>query len=463
VTARAFLQTIMSTKTKSSVQDHARPAIHNWHNLIWGYGDNLVESVLSEFDPNPRSVFLDPFCGYGTTLVECQKRGLLSVGVDANPAACFSSLVKTRWGITSTKLLDAGEELLRAYETRKLRSVSLKKDPLFRYVSQSGMMDRGWIDGVRLLRIVLLKQLIAKLPASQSTKDLLSLLLMQVLVRTASNVRFGPELYCDPKKEKARIVDAFRKLLKQASIDLADANPIKHQARVFRGDSRSIDQVVKKHLGKRTFRYVITSPPYPAEHDYTRNTRLELAFLGKVIDRDSLRRLKRSMLRSHTKGIYAGDSDRDLVSRDPMINGLCRRIDRIARTKSHGFARLYSTVLREYCGGMLRHFISLKNVIKKGGRCAYVVGDQASYFGIRVPTAKLLARLAYRAGYRHIRIRLWRRRWATASSKMLREEILFFENPKKAKRRTHAQNQGRRKGIGTPEPRIVPQPSQRAA
>ena len=38
---------------------------------------------------------LDPFCGSGTTLVECQRRGLRAVGVDLNPIACLISKVKT--------------------------------------------------------------------------------------------------------------------------------------------------------------------------------------------------------------------------------------------------------------------------------------------------------------------------------------------------------------------------------
>jgi len=44
--------------------------------------------------PNGTGV-LDPFCGSGTTLVECQRLGVPSVGIDLNPIACLISRVKT--------------------------------------------------------------------------------------------------------------------------------------------------------------------------------------------------------------------------------------------------------------------------------------------------------------------------------------------------------------------------------
>ena len=46
--------------------------------------------------PLPRGTsVLDPFCGSGTTLVESQRRGVPSVGIDLNPIACLMTRVKT--------------------------------------------------------------------------------------------------------------------------------------------------------------------------------------------------------------------------------------------------------------------------------------------------------------------------------------------------------------------------------
>ncbi|WP_251954538.1 site-specific DNA-methyltransferase [Salinibacter ruber] len=53
----------------------------------------LIDEYAYEQVDSP--VVIDPMCGSGTTLVEAQKRGLRSVGVDANGIALLASEVKT--------------------------------------------------------------------------------------------------------------------------------------------------------------------------------------------------------------------------------------------------------------------------------------------------------------------------------------------------------------------------------
>jgi site-specific DNA-methyltransferase (cytosine-N4-specific) len=55
----------------------------------------LPGTILDNLGIDSASLVFDPFCGSGTTLVECQRRGIPSVGVDLNPIACLMSRVKT--------------------------------------------------------------------------------------------------------------------------------------------------------------------------------------------------------------------------------------------------------------------------------------------------------------------------------------------------------------------------------
>jgi hypothetical protein len=195
-------------------------------------------------------------------------------------------------------------------------------------------------------------------------------------------------------------------------------------ALVLEGDARKASGV----LGRKTFTHCVCSPPYPTEHDYTRNSRLELAFLERVRDVESLREIKKGMIRSHTKCIYKGDQDAASAGQYEEVTRLVRRLRR-AVGDAHGFVGLYPDVVAHYFGGMRRHFADLQGVLSPEARCAYVVGDQSSYSGIRIPTAKILAVILDSLGFRDIEIVHWRGRWSSSRSHMVNENVLLFSAP----------------------------------
>ena len=55
----------------------------------------LPRTLLNLLPLPHETAVLDPFCGSGTTLVESQRCGVPSVGVDLNPIACLMTRVKT--------------------------------------------------------------------------------------------------------------------------------------------------------------------------------------------------------------------------------------------------------------------------------------------------------------------------------------------------------------------------------
>ncbi len=66
-------------------------AAHDWYRFVLSFPPHLVRSYLDRFGANAHQRVLDPFCGTGTTLVECKKRGISSVGIDSNPIASVLS------------------------------------------------------------------------------------------------------------------------------------------------------------------------------------------------------------------------------------------------------------------------------------------------------------------------------------------------------------------------------------
>jgi DNA methylase len=399
--------------------------VHDWYRIALGFSDHLVSKLLDRFKISANAWVLDPFCGSGTTLVECKKRGINSIGIEANPSSHFASIVKTTWSLNSDTLEQTLPLLREKYNEQMQKDSLLDSDPTYLYLQQSGMIERGWISTKPLKKTIAIKKAISQLDVGHQYQDLLMLALLDVVVKDASNVKFGPQLYCSKRKIDASVFAPFAHKVEAMVQDLEIVKGLpKAKAKVYQGDSRDCHEIL---AGAGSIAAVICSPPYPGEHDYTRHARLELAFLEQVNDRDSVQKIKRRMLRSSTKNIYKGDSDSKLVEDNRRIQSIVGRIEKKVKPKTHGFARLYPTVVLEYFGGMKRHLKNLSGLLDPGCKCAYIVGDQSSYVQIRIPTAKILGELAEETGYRVLEIERWRTSWATSTSKKVPENILILE------------------------------------
>lgn len=172
-------------------------------------------------------------------------------------------------------------------------------------------------------------------------------------------------------------------------------------------------------------------PPYPNEKDYSRTTRLETVLLGFVRNAQELRAVKKTLVRSNTRGVYKEDDDDRWIESFPEIQELADEIEarRVELGKTSGFERMYARVTKLYFGGMARHLAQMRHVLRPGARLAYVVGDQASYLRVMIRTGTLLARIAEHLGYEVTSIDLFRTRLATATREQLREEVVVLRWP----------------------------------
>lgn len=416
---------------RSELQQFENGAFHRWYNFILGYSDQLVTQAFKTLDvANAQRVF-DPFCGSGTTLVEAAQRGLPSIGIDANPFAVFAARVKTRFSLSSESLLASAEGVERRYKKLLDAKPTLEEDPTYLYLRDSGMIERGWISPEPLRKALALKKAIEGC-RKEELHDTLLLALVADLPHNIGNMKFGPQIYKATERQDVDPLPRFRARVESMALDLDEiVNKEMLVPSVVLGDARSIKPALRGHFGDVTppIDVVICSPPYPTEHDYTRHTRLELAFLNEVTTRASLRQIKRTMIRSHTKGIYKDDDDAHRARNVRSVETLAAAVERAIEGRESGFEKLYPTVVRAYFGGMRRHFISLYRLLQPGAKAAYVVGDQAAYARVHIHTAKLLADVAQTAGFKVDGISVWRERWSTGIGGYLDENILYLSKP----------------------------------
>ncbi len=412
-------------------------AIHEWYRFVLSFPPHLVRDYIERFGINQHHRILDPFCGTGTVLVEAKKLGIPSVGIEANPMAHFASQVKLDWNLNPEYLVEHAHQVAQI-AIAKLRAEGIEDITFFHIVQNDRNLRTLPTENMKLLltnsisplplhkTLVLLECLEQNSDEQYQRHELLAL--AKALVYSISNLHFGPEVGVGPARHDAPVISAWLACVRAMANDLSQVRSMRDtSAGVILADARQVVQLLEPHC----IDAVITSPPYPNEKDYTRTTRLESVLLGFIHSKSELQALKRSLVRSNTRGVYKEDDDDQWVAEHPEIQRIAQDIEarRIELGKTSGFERLYARVTKLYFGGITRHLATLRIVLRPGAQLAYVVGDQASYLRIMIPTGQLVANIAQSLGYELVRIDLFRTRLSTATKEQLREEVVVLRWP----------------------------------
>jgi len=434
------IKVLDDTKFKNGKKNKLHPndsMFHDWYRFVLSFPPHLVQHYIHKFNIDKSKVILDPFCGTGTTIVESKLNRIPAIGIEANPFAHFATSVKTDWSIKGEELETMAHEVA-SEAVEELKCEGINDAPILGGNVPELNLNTVDTDAQKLL----ITNSISPLPLHKTLR-LLSILkrykdhpcfnhallaLANALVFKISNLKFGPEVGVGKTKVDYPVISSWLGEIGKIARDVASVEENTYPScKAILGDSRQIS----KMLDHNSVDVVITSPPYPNEKDYTRTTRLESVILGFINNLEELRKFKKTLIRSNTRGIYKDDEDDKWVANNESVLNLAEKIERkrIQLEKSSGFEKLYSRVTVQYFGGMAKHFADLRHVLKKGALLAYVVGDQASYFKVMIRTGKLLAEIAQSLGYELAEIELFRTRFATATSSQLREEVVILRWP----------------------------------
>lgn len=452
-------------KYQSNIGRLDEDQIHDWYRFVYAYSDRVITDLIEEFGITTDDLLIDPFNGTGTTTLAAKKNGIDAIGVDTSPASVLSGRVKTNWDVNLEKF-----ETRRAQLLETLRPIFIEISDSQRTLSnfQNGpsaeidldkydftepeKIPKGWLSEQPLKKMKVLRHHVERLPEDkkedEEIKDLFRLAMIAILPEDVGNVRFGPEATRDRKQEgdknvfrifKAKLNDIHEDL-EAVQSSVAEGDIVPGETEVLRGDARNLASVLRSEsnlLSKHGWGvdYLITSPPYPAEHDYTRNQRLELVWLGVCDDNQDLRKIKKKNIRSHTKNIYVDDNEGEQVNiRDnDKVDAIVSEMEQIIEEEEiqHGFGQYYPRVIEEYFAGMQHHLEDVFELLAPGGKAVYVVGDSGSYWQVEVKTADILGELAYnRVGFKKPEINLWRNMQATSADyDEIKENRLVLTKP----------------------------------
>lgn len=413
--------------------------IHNWYNFVLGYTPDFPKYMFSKLGVSEDDVILDPFMGSGTTLICAKSMGIKSIGIDANDFMYKAGSIKLNWDRDVQKIKNEYNLIKKEIEIRfsdynfydeESDSISLFEEvgalKDYKEIVQQHrpeMLTERYMSDKPFAKAILIRQIINE--SKIENKDLFSFALTSILV-PISNVSYGPGFGIKKPKDDVDVVNLFDSKIKRIIADLGDISTkqLKTEHELFLGDSRTMT----KFIEQESISFIITSPPYPGDHEYTKHTRLELIFDGIATDLHEFREIKKRMIRGSTTNVYKDDNDREKVlkfgSIQKVTEEIQKRLDHDGATS--GFEKLYTKLVWEYFGGMYKTLEEAYRVLKPGGSIALLVSDSHAFKMVHIQTAKILGEIGLDIGYKNAEILLWQFKNSTSHKYDLREDILIL-------------------------------------
>lgn len=421
---------------------------HNWYNFVLGYTPDFPRYILEQADMTTAHFVVDPFMGSGTTLVECKRLGIPSWGIDANDFMVDAARVKLDWDVDLPVARAALKRVIAQVQMvydqydwsdakdsgGEIRQLPLFTDHTTQRHSLEPLLTRRrpqmlvsrYISDKPLARLLLLDDVIQACVTDEQLRTLFDMALTAIIV-PISNVRYGPGFGVAKPRDDIDVLSIFSAKMERMLADLLSVTSVQRQtpAAVCLGDTRQLT----RHLASNSVDLMITSPPYPGDHEYTKHTRLELIYRGYAQSVPEFRNIKQRMLRASTTNIYKQDRDGEAVRHMESIRQITtliqQRLDNDGATS--GFEKLYTRLVWEYFGGMHQALSECLHVLKPGGKIALLVSDSHAFKMVHIQTADILSEIGLALGYRHAEIVLWQLKTSTSHKYMLRENILILQ------------------------------------
>jgi len=374
--------------------------VHRWFWFPHSFSPQLVDEILKAYPLPPRGSVLDPFVGAGTTVRRAGDLGYRAVGADLSPLSVF---------VSQAKLAHLDKAMLEA----QLQDIMAYR-PEATLPALPARLTRAFTKK-ELCHLLGLQHRISALP--EDAAGFFRLALLRVQQRVSRAVPDGGWFRWVEKADQSRLI--ARWFEEQARLQIEDIEPNrKARASVFLDDARRL-RYVRGH-----FDLVITSPPYPNRHDYSRIFHIELLSLG--LNDEEIRHIRHHALRSN------------IEAKSPQLptDGYrppAKLLKALAALPSETDPRV-SAMLQGYFQDLWLTLKALSRRLKHNAICAFVVGN-VRHGGVMIDVDEILIELAAQLGFIHEQT--WVARLRNNSAQQMkcfgrepaRESIVFLRKP----------------------------------
>lgn len=381
-----------------------RYSAHGLHEYKGKFNPQIVRAILNVLNIPISARVIDPFCGSGTSLLECAHLGMRAVGTDINPLAVF---------IANAKLAAIG---LPAAELRRNLAVALKQaktgkpppasDDARRRTYLLSWFDIDVLDTIEELRVAIEN---GEAECRAPLLAVASNLLRDYSLQDPNDLRIRRRKTPLPQKP---FLKAFEEAALQFFAKLEDAQivlrhlPIESKALLLDSQYLKADE---QGIGVTQFDCAVTSPPYATALPYIDTQRLSLVWLGLVPPSEILPLESRLIGSREVRGESKWALRTSLMANGERLPSAqadyCRTLQ-TALSEEDGFRRqAVPLLLYRYFAAMAQVFRMLRPCMKDDAPFALIVGSNHTVLGgqrFDIDTPQHLADLAAASGWTHI-------------------------------------------------------------
>lgn len=378
-----------------------RYSVHGLHEYKGKFNPQVAKALLNIFGVRRGQRVLDPFCGSGTTLVECAHQGVQGFGFDINPLAVYIANAKLRALATpASSFRRVLNNLAGRFKRMKQAGGPLPGDMRTQYL-------QAWFEPQILEVIEKIKEEIEQTAADESAifLSIASNLLRDYSLQDPHDLRIRRRKTALPE---CPFVEAFLAASEQFLSRLESAQAVlgvtKARGKASLHDVRTPP---KKALG--SFDAALTSPPYATALPYIDTQRLSLVWLN-LTSPDEILNLDASLtgsreIRGQSKSALLASLEANRANIPDAEANFCRALQS-ALTSKDGFRRQsVPRLLYRYFAEMAKAFTGVRSLMMPNAPFGLIVGRNHTVLGGRrfdINTPSHLANLAVASGWTYV-------------------------------------------------------------